>query len=506
MRRTRRVLMQVLLVLAVLMLSTAVQQVSFGIAGAEAGGVNSRRFNIRDYGAVGDGITNDAPAIQAALEAAAPYGGVIYVPPGRYCVELDPETDPNPRFSIADNIVIRGAGQDKSIIAPKEAPVQWTVFAVQPHARVSFRDISIEGPWPEGHPIDDIIPPGEGSPRQLTAIRHLGVSGLLSLKRVQVHKLHEGIKIAGGTVDVVLSYCTFHHLSLYGLLAAGAGSITAYRTRFCDLGDPYGGPNIDPNAAGFYLKAPIRTIEIRQCEFNRITKYAIARYAGIPDGTIDVNIIQNQFHDCMGIFLDNAPTRAVIANNIFTAPFGSQKVGINTQASDVIITKNIFHTSNVGVLVQSSSNDNCRNVILSGNRFVIERDGTALGVEFAGNSDYPVIGCRIEKGQFEGSGAPGVGVITIHAVDTVIEDVKFDLAGGPGIWVKDGSDRLHIEHNSFIGDDGRMGGIHITELAANPLDCDVVDNYFNCDTYAIYSRVDGVNFNMNIVKNGEVRL
>lgn len=37
-------------------------------------------INVTDYGAVGDGATNDAPAIQAALSA-APMGGIVYLPP-----------------------------------------------------------------------------------------------------------------------------------------------------------------------------------------------------------------------------------------------------------------------------------------------------------------------------------------------------------------------------------------------------------------------------------------
>jgi hypothetical protein len=42
-------------------------------------------FNIKDFGATGDGTTDDGPAIQAALNASnAAGGGVVYIPPGRY--------------------------------------------------------------------------------------------------------------------------------------------------------------------------------------------------------------------------------------------------------------------------------------------------------------------------------------------------------------------------------------------------------------------------------------
>lgn len=39
-------------------------------------------FNVLTFGAKRDGVTDDAPAIQAALDAAAPDGGVVWLPPG----------------------------------------------------------------------------------------------------------------------------------------------------------------------------------------------------------------------------------------------------------------------------------------------------------------------------------------------------------------------------------------------------------------------------------------
>lgn len=45
----------------------------------------SRVFDVRAYGATGDGHTTDSPAINRAIEAAAAAGGgVVYLPPGRY--------------------------------------------------------------------------------------------------------------------------------------------------------------------------------------------------------------------------------------------------------------------------------------------------------------------------------------------------------------------------------------------------------------------------------------
>jgi hypothetical protein len=45
----------------------------------------SGAFDIRDYGAVGDGVTLDTPAIHKAIETcAAAGGGQVRFPPGRY--------------------------------------------------------------------------------------------------------------------------------------------------------------------------------------------------------------------------------------------------------------------------------------------------------------------------------------------------------------------------------------------------------------------------------------
>lgn len=43
------------------------------------------QFNVKDYGAVGDGVADDTAAIQAAMNASRD-GGIVFLPPGRYKV------------------------------------------------------------------------------------------------------------------------------------------------------------------------------------------------------------------------------------------------------------------------------------------------------------------------------------------------------------------------------------------------------------------------------------
>jgi hypothetical protein len=64
-------------------------------------------FNLQDYGSVGDGVTDDGPALQRALDAVANAGGgIVYVPAGRYAI-ITPVTKDFSNISDA-HITIQG--------------------------------------------------------------------------------------------------------------------------------------------------------------------------------------------------------------------------------------------------------------------------------------------------------------------------------------------------------------------------------------------------------------
>ena len=41
-------------------------------------------INVREHGATGDGVTDDAPAVQKAIDTAAKTGGTVFFPIGKY--------------------------------------------------------------------------------------------------------------------------------------------------------------------------------------------------------------------------------------------------------------------------------------------------------------------------------------------------------------------------------------------------------------------------------------
>lgn len=66
-------------------------------------------FNVKAFGAVGNGYTNDTPAFLAALNAAAENGGgTVYVPTGDYRMVAE--------LAIPSNVRLIGDGSDKTVI------------------------------------------------------------------------------------------------------------------------------------------------------------------------------------------------------------------------------------------------------------------------------------------------------------------------------------------------------------------------------------------------------
>ncbi|MFC7528582.1 glycosyl hydrolase family 28-related protein [Actinoplanes sp. GCM10030250] len=88
--------------------------VGAGVTGAAVGRytsdteVTSSPFlDVRQFGAAGDGKTDDTRALQKALDAAAAGAGLVYLPAGTYLTR---------RLTLASNVHMRGAGGDATVL------------------------------------------------------------------------------------------------------------------------------------------------------------------------------------------------------------------------------------------------------------------------------------------------------------------------------------------------------------------------------------------------------
>src|SRR5688572_4177794 len=70
-------------------------------------------LNLRAFGAVGDGTTDDGPALQRALDRLAEVGGgTLFVPPGRYVIA----TPVSKNYAhLASAIHVRGVGSSSQL-------------------------------------------------------------------------------------------------------------------------------------------------------------------------------------------------------------------------------------------------------------------------------------------------------------------------------------------------------------------------------------------------------
>jgi hypothetical protein len=87
-------------------------------------------FNVKDYGATGDGVTNDQPGIGAAFNA-APAGAVVFLPAGTYLM--------NTRLIVSKSITIQGASKGSVTLLIAQAAFQVGASGV------SVRDLTIMG-------------------------------------------------------------------------------------------------------------------------------------------------------------------------------------------------------------------------------------------------------------------------------------------------------------------------------------------------------------------------
>ena len=170
-------------------------------------------FNVKDYGALGDGLTNDTVALEAAKSAvSAAGGGIMFFPAGTYLIDY---TSSAPTFGLYFNFGVQvcGVGPGKSVIKNSSA----TAAAVRCAGDdVYVRDLTIDNNSSSGNAFQQ---GGQYTATENLEILNQGGAGYafvfsgctLSL----VKDVHIKTSTNGFRSDTTASqYCTFLHCSV----------------------------------------------------------------------------------------------------------------------------------------------------------------------------------------------------------------------------------------------------------------------------------------------------
>lgn len=106
-------------------------------------------YNVRDYGAVGDGVTDDRAAIQAAITAcqASTNKGKVYFPRGTYAISQNGALGYSFQLNASTNMCFEGAGAGTILKMNGNAAVAaWSLFQLIGNCSgIRFQDMTFDG-------------------------------------------------------------------------------------------------------------------------------------------------------------------------------------------------------------------------------------------------------------------------------------------------------------------------------------------------------------------------
>lgn len=99
-------------------------------------------ISVKDFGAVGDGVTDDTSAIQLAFDSVSNSGGgIVLFPAGTYAVNAVTGID------VPASVVASGAGIGQTII--KNTADNWRyIFGIRGGNDITIKNMTIDGDWP----------------------------------------------------------------------------------------------------------------------------------------------------------------------------------------------------------------------------------------------------------------------------------------------------------------------------------------------------------------------
>ncbi|MHC5536675.1 glycosyl hydrolase family 28-related protein, partial [Singulisphaera rosea] len=375
--------------------------------------------NVKDFGAAGDGSTNDTAAIQAAINSAAALvvgassGATVFFPPGTYQVSADGGNG----LLMANNVQLKGSGPFITVLRWNGTPSLGGNLILVRGANVScgFSSLSIKGPNTQFGPTSD------PNCQAIVVSSPTTIAGTVTVDNCQISNFWYAIHISpnatsGNASALHVTDCDLQAYTAIQSAQKGAGTISLLN---CDI---HGcGADSSNLYHGIYL-FPSNSVQINNCRFYNYcptaTGYGIQLYGDDP-GAPAYCLISNTSIDAShahGIITNtNGPTqignsqisatgyavaaqnRVLIANCLIA---GTGQGIVDYSAATIDVNNTLFMVSNTakGQIILSTSGSACH---AENCRFPYHTASQAITLG-AGTSLY---GDRLS---FSNSQAPGV--------------------------------------------------------------------------------------------------
>ncbi|RZK40942.1 MAG: hypothetical protein EOO90_13320 [Pedobacter sp.] len=377
--------------------------------------VSAGMFNVKNYGAIGNGIANDAPAFQRAIDSAyAKGGGVVIVPAGRYNIKA--------AIIPKSRVTLRGSGLGAVLMSTSFIPVA----IGQPTA--DLEDFSVQNLTMEGGVTDEGVFPRNS--RNYTA----SFTSAITM---------QGSRLPGGTYPKIknISIINCKFLKIRGLpfffqgisdqiLVTGcyfencldAGFIYCESVQFIGNCVKKGADNGVSVSRGT-VKAVIANNIFEDVAYWGVWCSGFNEQTGTQSFSITGNVMKRSGYG--GIALLNGPRYGTVTGNTIDTVFnGPTDKPSKTQGVGIMITP----LTSGGVKVQDASQ-----IVISSN---LIRHAARGGVSLKGASDILITGNSF---------------INVGATDTLISRVNYNS----GIYTDDfsvvgaGLNRIGVVGNTF---------------------------------------------------------
>jgi parallel beta-helix repeat protein len=372
------------------------------------GAVLNRGVNVKDYGAKGDGVTDDTAAIQAAMDAASN----VYFPAGTYLVgaALVPNTN---QYMWGTGATIKLADSTNTSIISADGASNITIEGLSLDGNKANQSITKTDSTKAVIYLTDTSNATQVTKNNIVncKIINAGSDGVcfgastysgVSDCYIEAPAQH-GISTIGGSI-LQTEFCTFSHNRIKGgeTGADGAGIIVMGTARFCSI---TGNTITDTGIYG-----------------DGITAYAQVNHGHSITG----NVIKNSHNHGIHIGGDHITVSGNTINEVALTASGASGILVESQSTDpaaqfITLSGNTVYCTNANVGAGIDIQDRANNVVVSGNNI---RNTATIGIRLNDGSLAVVSG-----NQVSGSGTIGIDVssyIRVNIEGNIISNTNQD--------------------------------------------------------------------------------